>query len=73
MPTAIEAYHQDGEWHVRRQGQEEPLSSHTTKDQAEQEGRRIATAEDAEFFIKKLDGTIGEKDSHGNDPTNIPG
>lgn len=71
--TSIEVYHQGGQWHVRRQGESEPLSSHDTKKEAEPAGHRLATAESAELFIKNLDGTIEKKDSHGNDPRNIPG
>ena len=73
MPTSIEVYHQGEQWHVREQGEDEPRSSHDTKEEAQAEGRRVAVADGAELFIKGLDGTIGEKDSHGSDPRNVPG
>jgi hypothetical protein len=69
----IEVYHQDDQWHVRRQGQTQTLSDHDTKDEAVAAGREVAEADGVELVIKKLDGTIGKKDSHGNDPRNIPG
>ncbi|MFI9487370.1 DUF2188 domain-containing protein [Promicromonospora sp. NPDC052451] len=62
----IEICHQGERWHVRRQGATASLSDHSTKQGAEQEGRRRATAEGVEFFILNLDGTIAGKDSHGN-------
>lgn len=69
----IEVYHQDDQWHVRREGQDEPSSNHTTKEEATTEGRRLADAKGVELLIKNLDGTVAEKDSHGNDPREIPG
>jgi len=34
VAVTIEVYHQDEQWHVRRQGEREPLSNHATKDDA---------------------------------------
>jgi hypothetical protein len=46
---------------------------YTTKDEAVAEGRKVAEERGAELLIKNQDGTIAEKDSHGNDPRDIPG
>ena len=73
MAVTIEVYHQDDQWHVRREGEREPLSNHSTKDAATDEGREVARREGAELVIKNLDGSIARKDSHGNDPRDIPG
>jgi hypothetical protein len=44
-----------------------------TQDEAIQEGRQLAEEENGELVIHGEDGQIREKDSHGNDPRNIPG
>ncbi|MBT2547847.1 DUF2188 domain-containing protein [Arthrobacter sp. ISL-65] len=44
-----------------------------TKDEAEAAGRDAAKADKAEHVIKNQDGKIAEKNSHGNDPRNVPG
>jgi hypothetical protein len=69
----IEVYHQDDQWHVRRQGESNPLSDHATKEDAEKMGRLRAEAEGVELLIKNLDGTVAGKDSHGNDPPEVQG
>ena len=73
VAVTIEVYHQDDQWHVRRQGESEPLSNHATKDAATVAGREAARREGAELVIKNADGTIAQKDSHGHDPRNVPG
>ena len=49
------------------------LSNHRKKDTAQAAGRREAIKRKAEHVIHKVDGTIGEKNSYGNDPRNIKG
>lgn len=44
------------------------LSNHQKKDTASAAGRKEAIAREAEHVIHKVDGTIGEKNSYGNDP-----
>lgn len=73
VAVTIETYHQDDQWHVRREGERTALSSHATKDEAIAAGRTVAQREKAEHIIKNLDGTIAEKNSYGNDPRNVPG
>ena len=58
---------------MRRQGEAQSLSDHDTKDDAVAAGRDSAERDGVELVIKNLDGRIGEKDSHGHDPRNIPG
>jgi uncharacterized protein DUF2188 len=69
----IETYHEDGQWKNKVQGNEQASSTHGTKDEAVAKGRDMAESAKVEHVIKNLDGTIGEKNSHGNDPRNIPG
>lgn len=44
------------------------VSSHRTKEAAVEAGRALARRERVEHTIHKMDGTIGEKNSYGNDP-----
>ena len=44
-----------------------------TQDEAIQWGRQLAERENGELVIHDQDGQIREKDSHGNDPRDIPG
>jgi Uncharacterized protein conserved in bacteria (DUF2188) len=44
------------------------VSKHRTKETAEQRGKEIAKDAKTEHTIHKKDGTIGEKNSYGNDP-----
>ena len=48
-------------------------STHETQGQAINQGRGLAEQEHGELVIHGQDGQIREKDSHGNDPRNIPG
>ena len=53
-------------WANKQDG--EVLSRHHTKDAAEEAGRQEAKRDEVEHFIHKKDGTIGERNSYGNDP-----
>jgi hypothetical protein len=57
----------DGLGWANKQGGE-VISRHHTKDNAEDAGRQEAKRDEAEHFIHRKDGTIGERNSFGNDP-----
>lgn len=59
--------HDDG-WANRREGSKRVSKSYDTKREAQQAGRDTARRERTEHVIHKSDGTIGEKNSYGNDP-----
>jgi hypothetical protein len=61
------------EWMVRREGTEEPLSTHSTQTEATDAGRAQAKKDKAELVIHGKDGKIRAKDSEGNDPRDVPG
>jgi hypothetical protein len=63
----IETYNEDGTWKSRRQGSSRAFSKGGTKAEQQAEGRAAALRDEVEHTIKKLDGTIGEKNSYGND------
>jgi hypothetical protein len=48
-------------------------STHETQEEAIQRGRQLAEEENGELVIHYKGGRIREKDSHGNDPSDIPG
>ena len=49
------------------------LSNHQKKDTAQAAGRKQAIERKAEHVVHKVDGTIGEKNSYGNDPRRTKG
>lgn len=62
-----------GGWDVKRSGAEKASRHYDTKDRAVDAGREISRNQGTEFVIHRKDGTIQRKDSHGNDPRDIPG
>lgn len=58
----------NGGWDVRKSGGERASVHTDTKQEAINRGREISQNQKTEFVIHKKDGTIGQKDSHGNDP-----
>ena len=58
--------HGDG-WANRREGSDRVSKSFDTKNEAQDAGRDTARREHTEHVIHKRDGTIGEKNSYGND------
>ncbi len=59
--------HDDG-WANRREGADRVSKVFPTKQEAQEAGRETARNEHTEHVIRKQDGTIGEKNSYGNDP-----
>lgn len=48
-------------------------STHRTKENAEKAGREQARHRETEHVVHKRDGTIGERNSYGNDPADRKG
>jgi hypothetical protein len=70
----IETYYEDGTWKNKREGTDRLFGAgYGTKDEAAAAGREVAQKDSVEHVIKNQDGTISEKNSHGNDPRNVPG
>lgn len=59
-------------WKVVVDGTQDGSAS-DTQEEAERIGRTTARGMRAEFQLHGRDGEIREKDSYGNDPTDIPG
>jgi hypothetical protein len=64
----IETYYEDGVWKNRPQGNERASNTAATKAEAQAVGREMAKVRGVEHVIKNKDGTIGQKNSYGNDP-----
>lgn len=74
MPAGdIETYHSGTEWHNRVEGETDPFNTSDTKERAVEVGKERAKADGVEHIIKNLDGSIGERNSYGSDPRDIPG
>jgi hypothetical protein len=57
----------DPEWANVREGDDKPLSTHKTKEEAVAVGRRVALSEKVEHLIHNKDHSIHERNSYGHD------
>ena len=64
----IETYNEGGQWKSRRQGSSRAFSVGGTKAEQQSTGRAAAKRDGVEHVVKNLDGTIGQRNSYGNDP-----
>ncbi|UOW00831.1 DUF2188 domain-containing protein [Agrococcus sp. SCSIO52902] len=64
----ITTYNEGGTWKSKVEGSSRAAHSGGTKAEQEKIGRQMAKDRGVEHTVKKLDGTIGEKNSYGNDP-----
>lgn len=61
------------QWINELEGGSEFGGAHATKEAAVEAGRVRAMADKTEHVIHNQDGTIGERNSYGNDPASSPG
>lgn len=64
----IETYHEGDQWKSQREGSHRAFPVGGTKAEQSAKGKTAAKSDGVEHIIKKLDGTIGEKNSYGHDP-----
>ncbi|MBO3146340.1 DUF2188 domain-containing protein [Dermatophilus congolensis] len=64
----IETRYEGGQWKNFVEGGTRASNVHDNKADAQAAGRDMAKARGVEHVVKKKDGTIGEKNSYGNDP-----
>ena len=69
----VETYHEGGKWHVKVEGDSQPQSSHDTGKEAKRAGRELAKSRRVEHIIRRMDGTIGERERYGRDPRKVRG
>lgn len=60
----IETYNEDGVWKNRVQGGQRASNTAETKAEAQAVGRDMARDRGVEHVIKKMDGTIGERNTY---------
>ena len=64
---------EDGRWAIKEEGQDEPFQIHETQEAAITDARALASSRGVELLIHGENGEIRERDSHGNDPRDVPG
>lgn len=74
MPNGdIITYYEDGEWKSKVAGSSRAAHVGGTKAEQQAVGRGMAIDRKVEHEIRKMDGTIGDKNSYGNDPRGSKG
>lgn len=68
MAKNIHVVPRDGEWAVRREGNERVTSTHNTQAKAIEKAREIAKNQRSEVVIHRADGRVRARDSYGSDP-----
>ncbi len=58
----------DGGWNVRKGGAERASKHFEKQEQAIDWARSASRSAKSELYIHRRDGTVRQKDSHGNDP-----
>ncbi len=70
----VHTVHVDGRWQNTIEGESSPMpDSYDTKKEAVAAGRAEAQRRGTEHVIHRKDGTLGERNSYGNDPADQPG
>jgi uncharacterized protein DUF2188 len=65
--------HPDGGWGNKLEDSSRFLSRAATKREAQELGRERARRDKVEHIIQNKDGRIGQRNSYGHDPRNVPG
>nr|MCW2728571.1 hypothetical protein [Aeromicrobium sp.] len=74
MPKGdVETYFHGTEWHNRIEGEEAPFHTSDTRERAVAAGKEEAKARKVEHLVHNQDGTVGERESYGNDPRDVKG
>lgn len=60
----VETYYEDKQWKNRVQGNKRASNTAGTKAEAQAKGREMAKDRGVEHFVKKQDGTIGERNTY---------
>lgn len=74
MPKGdVETYHEGGRWKNRIEGDNGVVGIYEDRETAIHEGRNLARVRKVEHVIRRVDGTIGERNSYGHDPRDVRG
>jgi hypothetical protein len=69
----VETFHRDGCWKNRIVGSDGAVGTYDDRETAVREGRNLARIRHVEHIIRRLDGTIGERNSYGHDRRDVKG
>jgi hypothetical protein len=69
----IHVVHKGESWAVEEEGAADYATTFGTREQAIAVGRQFAKDNEVELIVHRMDGSIGERDSYGNDPRDVPG
>jgi hypothetical protein len=69
----LDGAHPDGGWANKLEGSSRFLNRAPTKREAQALGRERAMKDRVEHIIQNKDGQIGQRNSYGHDPHNVPG
>lgn len=69
----ISTYNEGGTWKSKVEGSSRAAHTGGTKAQQEAVGRQMAKDRAVEHTVRNVDGTIGKKNSYGNDPRKSKG
>lgn len=69
----IHVVHKGNSWAMEEEGAAENATVFDTRALAVESGREMAKQNQVELIVHRMDGTIDERDSYGNDPRDIPG
>jgi hypothetical protein len=69
----VHTVYKNNQWVNEAEGGSHFGGMHATKEDAVAAGRERAKADKTEHVIHTQDGTIGERNSYGNDPASRPG
>ncbi|WP_410651687.1 DUF2188 domain-containing protein [Amycolatopsis sp. cmx-4-54] len=61
------------QWKNKVEGSTRAASTHYTKADAIDKGRVMARERKVEHFIRNQNGQVGERNTYGHDPRNVPG
>jgi type IV secretory pathway TrbL component len=64
----IRTYNEDGVWKSKVEGSSRAAHSGGTKAEQQAVGRQMAKERSVEHTVTRLDGTVSQKNSYGNDP-----
>ena len=67
----IETFYEDGQWHVRVEGEGGLLASYEDKETAAAYGMRLAKDREVEHIVRRLDGAIDARNIYGHDPRSV--
>ena len=72
-PPAIHTVFRRDRWFNEREGQSRAIKGFDSKTAAQAAGRKTAQHDKAEHVIHNKDGSVGQKNSYGDDPRSSKG